>query len=66
MTRTKKAFVTLAVAAAVAGGAASPALADSHLPASPQSDSHLPAPPGDSHLPVTPQGDSHLPAPPRG
>jgi hypothetical protein len=55
MTRTKKVLVTLAIAAATAGGTAAPALADSHMPVTPQ---------GDSHMPVTPQGDSHMPTPP--
>ncbi|MFK4065960.1 hypothetical protein [Streptomyces sp. NPDC029674] len=56
MTRTKKVFVTLAVAAAVAGGAASPALAtDGHTPVTPQGDSHVPAPPRDGHTPTAPQ-----------
>ncbi|WP_157868826.1 hypothetical protein [Streptomyces atriruber] len=53
MTRTKKIFVALAMAAATAGAAASPALADSHIP----------APPRDGHT-VSVHGDSHIPAPP--
>ncbi|MFJ2771951.1 hypothetical protein [Streptomyces sp. NPDC087300] len=64
MTRTKKFFATFAVAAATAGAAASPALADSHMPSPPRGDAAVVT--QDSHTPMTPQGDSHMPAPPLG
>lgn len=51
MTSSTKALVTLAVAAAVTGGAAAPAMADHHRPA-----------PGN---PITTL-DRHRPAPPQG
>ncbi|GGS05194.1 hypothetical protein GCM10010252_49820 [Streptomyces aureoverticillatus] len=74
MTRTRKIFVTLAVMAAATAGAASPALAESHmpappseghLPASPLGEGHLPAPPSDGHLPSAPFGEGHLPTSPQ-
>ncbi|WP_030786175.1 hypothetical protein [Streptomyces sp. NRRL S-920] len=66
MTRTKKAFVALALSAAVAGGAASPAFAGQQAPATPKGAGTGPLSPlGDSHIPVTPQGDSHIPVTPQ-
>lgn len=45
MTRTKKILAALAITIAAAGIAATPAVADSHTPAVPMSDHHLPTPP---------------------
>ncbi|MFP3991802.1 hypothetical protein U9R90_30880 [Streptomyces sp. E11-3] len=41
MARTKKAFVTLAIAVATAVGTAAPAMADNHIPVAPL-DNHIP------------------------
>ncbi|MGW4393222.1 hypothetical protein [Streptomyces sp. NPDC004685] len=59
MTRTKKILVTAAMVVGVAAGAAAPALADSHMPVSPQ-DSHATFVPLDSHATIAPQ-DNHQP-----
>ncbi|MGW2077860.1 hypothetical protein ACWCOW_13135 [Streptomyces sp. NPDC001939] len=59
MTRSKRILVTAAMVVGVAAGAAAPALADSHMPVSPQ-DSQATFVPQDNHPPVTPQ-DSHMP-----
>ncbi|WP_369217134.1 hypothetical protein [Streptomyces flavofungini] len=64
MNRTTKMIVTLALAVAATGAAASTALADSHVPAPPRDGRATLH--GDSHIPVAPLGDSHIPAPPRG
>lgn len=73
MSRTRKIFVTVAVLAAATVGAASPALADNHMPAppgeghlpivSPQGEGHMPSPPADGNLAAAPFGEGHLPAP---
>ncbi|MFE3885192.1 hypothetical protein ACFXPQ_20185 [Streptomyces lydicus] len=63
MTRFTRTLVTVALAAAAAGGAATPAMADSHTPSTPgfsTQDSTMPIAANvavpDSHLPVAPQG----------
>ncbi|QIK08207.1 hypothetical protein G7Z12_21395 [Streptomyces sp. ID38640] len=63
MSRFTRTLVTVALAAAAAGGAATPAMADSHTPATPgfsAQDSTMPivvntATP-DNHVPTAPQG----------
>ncbi|MEV0113336.1 hypothetical protein AB0H77_08815 [Streptomyces sp. NPDC050844] len=57
MTRAKRILVTFAIAAAAAGGASTPAFADSHRPVAPL-DSHSPVAPLDNHAGVTPL-DNH-------
>ncbi|QEU93693.1 hypothetical protein CP970_24755 [Streptomyces kanamyceticus] len=64
MTRTKRILTTLAIAAAAAGTAASPALADGHVPGPPKGGPAISA--QDGHTPTTPMGDGHIPAPPQG
>jgi len=49
MTRTKKALVTVAIAAAAAIGSSAPAFADSHITVTPN-DSHITVTPDDSHI----------------
>ncbi|MGD6744832.1 hypothetical protein ACOKM3_23715 [Streptomyces sp. BH106] len=58
MMRTKKALVLVAMVIGVAAGAATPAMADSHISETPQ-DSHISVTPQDSHISVSPQ-DSHI------
>ncbi|MFG2829882.1 hypothetical protein ACGFWI_20850 [Streptomyces sp. NPDC048434] len=64
MTYTKKALAVGALTLVAFGGAAAPALADSHTPARPHSamvlDNHAPVTPQDRHTPVIPL-DSHTP-----
>ncbi|MDT0460547.1 hypothetical protein RM550_33310 [Streptomyces sp. DSM 41527] len=64
MTLTKKTLVVGALALAAFGGAAAPALADSHTPAPPNPavapDNHIPVIPMDNHAPIAPL-DSHTP-----
>ncbi|MFI2260600.1 hypothetical protein [Streptomyces tubercidicus] len=64
MIYTKKTLVVGALALAAFGGAAAPALADSHTPAPPNSavapDNHIPVIPMNNHAPVAPL-DSHTP-----
>ncbi|TJZ52076.1 hypothetical protein FCH28_19760 [Streptomyces piniterrae] len=75
MTRIKRTLVTVAIATAAAGGAATPAMADSHTPVAggfTALDSHRPISEGfttqDSHRPI-PEGfttqDSHRPYAPQ-
>ncbi|GAB7032878.1 hypothetical protein AB0G35_18480 [Streptomyces sp. NPDC021749] len=63
MTRRTRALVTVALAAAVAGIAAAPAMADNHIPTAPgftAQDSHTPITGAfttdDSHIPIAPAG----------
>ncbi|MGV9883755.1 hypothetical protein [Streptomyces sp. NPDC003006] len=66
MTRTKTLLVTCVIAAATAGAAATPALADSHAPTPPR-DGHIPITAHqDGHSPTAPLGDGHAPTPPQG
>ncbi|BFO22420.1 hypothetical protein SHKM778_88080 [Streptomyces sp. KM77-8] len=48
MTRTKKVLATIALVLGITGAVASPALADSHMPVSPQDTVVAPL---DSHMP---------------
>lgn len=66
MTRPKKVLATFALAAALAGGAAAPAMADNHVSVGPQGvstlgacDNHVSAPGCGSPAAET-QGDNHV------
>ncbi|MEW1674436.1 hypothetical protein ACFU90_37595 [Streptomyces noursei] len=73
MTRTKKSLAVAAIAAAVLGTAAVPAMADNHIPGPPNTvtaqDNHMPMAPQDNHTPLAPQAqharlapmDNHMP-----
>ncbi|MER5752392.1 hypothetical protein [Streptomyces sp. NPDC002088] len=51
MSRTKKIVATIALVLGATASAASPALADSHMPVSPQDQSATVVTPLDSHMP---------------
>ncbi|MDG9702700.1 hypothetical protein [Streptomyces sp. DH37] len=66
MTRPKKVLATFALAAALMGGAAAPAMADNHMPVGPQGvstlgpcDNHMPAP-GCGGPAAEAQSDNHV------
>ncbi|CAM5669653.1 hypothetical protein SALBM135S_00235 [Streptomyces alboniger] len=63
MNRAQKTLTSLALAAAAAGVATSPAVADGHTPAPPRHDGAAIL--QDGHTPTAPLGDGHTPAPPR-
>ncbi|MEE1755770.1 hypothetical protein [Streptomyces sp. SP18CS02] len=80
MSATKRFLAGTFIAAALAAGTATPALADNHAPVAPQGDRRAPVPviplapqaaahvptahKGDSATPVTPQSDNHAPTAP--